>query len=68
MALPPDKEHHNDHRAKQLSLLSPEELAALRRSISPRPPARRTASSEAGGVSKPRGPKDGYVQDELPFQ
>jgi len=54
-------------QAEQLTLLSPEELTELRRSISSQPPARRKASSEGKGVSKPRRPKDGSVQDELPF-
>jgi hypothetical protein len=69
MALPPDEEHHNDDRAAQPSLLTPEELKALRspsldRSSTPA----RMASSQTDGVRKlRRRPKDGPVQDELPF-
>jgi hypothetical protein len=65
MALPIPEDHAD--QAEQLTLLSPEELAELRRSVSSQLPARRTASSEVRGVSKPRRPKDGPVQDELPF-
>lgn len=68
MALPPDKEHHNDHRAEQLSLLSQEELKALRSPSLYRPStAARMASSRTNGVGKPRRPKASPVQDELPF-
>ena len=65
MALP-SPEDHND-QAEQLTLLSPEELTELRRSGSSQPPAKKQATSKGGGVRKPRRPKDGPVQDELPF-
>jgi hypothetical protein len=68
MALTPDEEQHNDDRAEQLSLLSPEELKALRSPSLYRPStAARVASSRTNGIHKPRRPKDGPVQDELPF-
>jgi hypothetical protein len=68
MALTPDEEHHNDHRAEQLSLLSPEELKALRSTSLSRPStAARVASSRTNGNRKLRHPKDSPVQDELPF-
>jgi hypothetical protein len=65
MALPTSEDHTD--QAEQLTLLCPEELMELRRSVSSHPPARRTASSEVRGVRKPRRPKDSPVQDELPF-
>jgi hypothetical protein len=65
MALPSPEDHTD--QAEQLTLLSPEELTELRRSLSSRPTVGRTASSEVGGVHKPRLPKDSPVQDELPF-
>ena len=65
MALPTPKVHTD--QAEQLTLLSPEELTELRRFASYQPPARRPASSEGKGVSRPRRPKDCPVQDELPF-
>jgi hypothetical protein len=62
------EEHHNDHRAEQLSLLSPEELKVLRSpSLNQPSTAARMASFQADGVRKPRRPKDIPVQDELPF-
>jgi hypothetical protein len=68
MALTPDEEHHYDHRAEQLSLLSPEELKALRSPSLYRPSTEaRMASSRTNGIRKARRPKDGPVQDELPF-
>ena len=67
MALITDEEHHNDHRAEQLSLLSPEELKALRSPLYRPSTAARMASSQTDGVRKPRRPKDSPVQDELPF-
>jgi hypothetical protein len=57
---------HTD-KPEQLTLLSPEELTELRRFVPTQPPARRTASSEVRGIRKPRHPKGGPVQDELPF-
>ena len=65
MALPTPEDHTD--QAEQLTLLSPEELTELQRSVSSQPPARRTASSEVRAVRKPRRPKDTPVQDELPF-
>jgi len=66
MVLPPDKVHHN--QAEQLSLLSPEELRALRSPSLYRPSTAATmGSSRTNGIRKPRRPKDGPVQDELPF-
>jgi hypothetical protein len=65
MALPSPEDHTD--QAEQLTLLSPEELTQLRCSVSSQPPARKPASSKGGGVRKPRSPKDGPVQDELPF-
>jgi hypothetical protein len=67
MALIPDEEHHNDHRAEQLSLLSPEELKALRSPLDRPSKAAMTASSQTYRIRKPRRPKDSPVQDELPF-
>jgi hypothetical protein len=68
MALTPDEEHHYDHRAEQLSLLSPEELKALRSPSLYRPStAASIAFFQPTGVRKPRRPKDTPVQDELPF-
>jgi hypothetical protein len=68
MALTPDEEHHYDHRAEQLSLLSPEELKTLRSPSLYRPSvAARMASAQADGVRKPRRPEATPVQDELPF-
>jgi hypothetical protein len=60
-------EDHNTDQAEQLALLSPEELTELQRSVSSQPPARRTSFSELRGIRKPHRPKDGPVQDELPF-
>jgi hypothetical protein len=65
MALP-TQEGHTD-QPEQLTLLSPEELAELRRSVPSQPSAGRKASSEIRGVRKPRRPEDSAVQDELPF-
>jgi hypothetical protein len=65
MALPTPED--NNDQAEQLTLLSPEELTELRRSVSSQPPARRTAPSEVRGIRKLRRPKDSPVQDELPF-
>jgi hypothetical protein len=65
MALPTPENHTG--QPEQLTLLSPEELTELRRSVSSQPPARKPASSKGGGVRKPRRPKDSPVQDELAF-
>ena len=56
MALPSSEDQ--TYQAEQLTLFSPEQLTELRRSVSSQPPARRPASSEVGGVRKPRRPKD----------
>jgi hypothetical protein len=66
MALPTSEDHNTD-QAEQLTLLSPEELTDLRRSVASQPPPKKTASSEVRGICEPRGPKDSPVQDELPF-
>ena len=60
-------ENHNTDQAEQLALLSPEELTELQRSVSSQPPARMTYFSDLRGIRKRRRPKDGPVQDELPF-
>jgi len=65
MALPTPEDHTD--QVEQLTLLSPEELKGLRRSVSSQPPARRTASSEIREVRTLCVPKDSPVQDELPF-
>jgi len=65
MTLPPPEDHTD--QAEQLTLLNPEELMELRRSVSSQSAARRTLSSQTDGVRKPRRPKDSAVQDELPF-
>ena len=68
MAFTPGEEHHNDHGAEQLSLLSREELRALRAPSLYRPSTAATmASSRTNGVRKPPRPKGDPVQDELPF-
>jgi hypothetical protein len=66
MALPTPEDHNTD-QAEQLTLLSPEEWTELRCSVSSQPPARKTSFSELRGIRKPCRPKDGPVQDELPF-
>jgi hypothetical protein len=65
MALPTPEGHTN--QPEQLTLLSPEELAELRRPVLSQPSAGRKASSEIRRVRKPRRPKNGSGQDELPF-
>jgi hypothetical protein len=65
MALSTPEDHID--QAEQLTLLSPEELTKLRRSVSSRPPTRKTAPSEVRGARKLRRPKDSPVQGELPF-
>jgi hypothetical protein len=65
MALTPGEKHHNDHRAEQLSLLSPKELESLR---SWAPAAARTPSSQTDKVRKPLRSKADSIQDEFPFR
>ena len=59
MAIAPEEEYHNNKQFQQLSLLSHEDLAALR-SSSPRACADQK-------VSKVERPKDNPRQDQLPF-
>jgi hypothetical protein len=68
MALIPNEEHHNDHRAEQLSLLSPEELKALRSPLDRPSRAAMTASSQTYRIRKQPSPIGEAIQDELPFQ
>jgi hypothetical protein len=65
MALPTPEDRTD--QAEQLTLLSPEQLIELRRSIPSQPPTGRIAASDLRGVRKPRRPKDTSLQDELPF-
>ena len=66
MALPTPED--NTGQAEQLTLLSLEELKALRSPSLYRPSTAATmGSSQTNGIRKSRRPKDGPVQDELPF-
>jgi hypothetical protein len=65
MALPTPEGHPD--QPEQPTLLSPEELAELRRSVSSQPSTGGPGSSQARRIRKPRRPKDTPVQDELPF-
>ena len=67
MVLMPDEAHHASDRAEQLSLLSSEELEALRSPSSSRMPlaAGKTPSCQSDGDPKPRRPKRGAIQDKL---
>ena len=67
MALTLDHEHHNDHRAEQLSLVSLEELETMRIPSLYRPStAARMPSSHADGGRKARRPEGSAIQPRLP--